>query len=53
MREKGIPEWYIESCDKIKYMSKAHATTCDDGLSSRWFKVYYPIYHYASYMLNY
>ena len=51
MREYKVPNWFIDSCKKIKYLfPKAHATAyVIMALRIGWFKVHRPIYYYAVY----
>jgi len=51
MREKNVPEWYIESCKTVKYLfPKAHATAyVMMSFRVAYYKVYYPEAFYATF----
>ncbi len=54
MKKAGIEDWFIDSCQKIKYMfPKAHACAyVTSAFRIAWYKVHMPVYFYASWLTS-
>ena len=52
MRNNNVPEWYIQSLRKVRYLSpKAHETAyAMNAVRMAWYKIYYPTELYAAYL---
>ena len=55
LKHAGIPEWYIRSCEQIRYLfPRAHAASYTaDSLRIAWYKLYHPEAYYSAWFRVY